>query len=68
MQGGASHGLALTSFMVTRTQLHFFPSILADPERSCCLVIGGFGFTPHRDRHVHRNHMVRVVCLVGVYG
>ena len=45
-----------------------FPSILADLKRSCCLVIGRFGFTPCGERHVHRNHAVGVVCLIRVDG
>jgi hypothetical protein len=44
-----------------------FPDILADPERLCCLVEGGFDFASHGERHVHRNHVVRAVRLVRVH-
>ena len=46
----------------------FFLGALIDPGRSCCLVIGRFGFAPRGERNVHCNHMVRVVRLVKVYG
>jgi hypothetical protein len=42
--------------------------VLADPERSCCLVAGRFSFAPCEERHVHHNHMVGAVRLIGVYG
>ena len=32
------------------------------------LFLGNFGFAPRGERHVHRNHMVKVVRLVGVNG
>jgi hypothetical protein len=60
--------LALTSFGVTGTQLYFLLGVLADPEGSCCLVTGGFGFAPNEERYVHHNNMVRAVHLIGVYG
>ena len=46
----------------------FFPDALVDLERSRCIVTGGFDFAPRGERHVHRNHVVRAVRLVGVYG
>jgi hypothetical protein len=46
----------------------FFPSILAELERSCCLITDKFGFAPCSERHVHRNHTVGAVRLVGVDG
>jgi hypothetical protein len=61
-------GLGPNLFWGHRDPTLFFPGVLADPVRSCCLVTGEFGFTPCGDRHVHRNHMVGAVRLVGVYG
>lgn len=66
--GGVSRGLALTSFGVTGTQLRFFLDVLVDPERSCCPITGWFGFASRGEMHVHYNHVVGAVCLIGVYG
>ena len=46
----------------------FFPDALVDLERLCCLVIGGFDFTPRGERHVHHNHVVGAVRLIVVNG
>ena len=45
----------------------FFPDVLADLERSCCLVADRSGFAPRGERHVHCNHVVEAVCLIRVY-
>ena len=68
MQGRVGRGLALTSYPGHGDLAPFFLSILADLERSCCLVIGGSSFTPRGERHVHHNHVVRAVRLIGVDG
>jgi hypothetical protein len=45
-----------------------FPGVPTDLKRSCFLVVGGCGFAPREERHVHRNHVVRAVRLVEVNG
>ena len=61
-------GHGLDSFWGHGDLTLFFPDAHVDLERSCCLVTGGFDFTPCEERHVHRNHMVGVVRLVRVNG
>ena len=45
-----------------------FAYILIILKNLCCLVEGEFDFVTRGERHVHRNHVVRVVRLIGVYG
>jgi hypothetical protein len=68
MQGRVSQDLALTSFGVTGTRLHFSPTSLPTLRGRVALLKVGFGFALRGERQVHRNHVVRVVHLVRVYG
>ena len=67
-QGGVSHGLALASFGVTGTLLCLSLTSLPTPRGHVALLKAGLFFAPCGERHVHRNHVVGAVRLVGVYG